>query len=170
MDERAWIKKKSQQQKTTLLLILAVNRRHACLTLSHLLSHKKWRTKRGWGGGVFRNTPRLRRFKTLDYTIQSHTALWRAWFPPTGIMKVSSELAQREPKCIFHHRSPFIIHGNRLESGALKVTNVDKHESGGAPRLFNIPGGASLKCLTINRPPRSAVRAYVCTYVNCGNI
>lgn len=34
---------------------------------------------------------------------------------PTGIMKVSLVLAQREAECIFHRHSPFIIHDNHLK-------------------------------------------------------
>ncbi len=61
------------------LVCLAVNSRLACLTSAvfHITHSKKRRKQKG----VFKNTPRLRRVKTLDYTVQSHSALWHARLP-----------------------------------------------------------------------------------------
>lgn len=99
------------------------------------LTHKKWQTKGGLqklpsGCGELRLSI-MQSNLTVHYDMPAF---------PAGIMKVSSALAQREPKYIFHHHSPFIIHANHLKSEFLKFTDVYKHESSGSGWQLTIPG------------------------------
>lgn len=112
------------------LLILAVNSRLACLTSVVFVITD---SKNGEQKGVFFPKTPLGYSKLRLLIIQSNLIVQYDMLGfPTGIMKVSSALAQREPKYIFHHRSPFIIHGNHLKSEALKFTDVYKHGSSGS--------------------------------------
>lgn len=112
----------------------------------------------------FYNAPELQQVR-LSIIQSNLTKLYDMPAFPTGIIKVSSALAQKEPKYIFHHCSQFIIHGNHLKSGVLRLTNVHKHASPADSSAFQT---VHRKCSPINCTPQSAVYVLVTAVTSKG--